>query len=1014
MQTEIRKATLRAYFFAAIMVFVFTGCGGGGASSGGGAGSGGASNTPSVPSAPLGLFTTPGNAQVSLSWSPVTGATSYNLYWSTSGNAGTGGTKVAGVSSSYRHSGLTNGTTYYYVLTAVNSAGESAPSTQVSATPAATTSPGYTISGHIVGLANGQSVILQNNGGDNLTVSANGAFTFKTPLAYNAIYKVTVLTQPANGQTCAIATNYTFGGSSGSGTVSASNVDTVRLSCYSVTTFAGSGVAGLGEAIGEEAVLNGPSGAAFDTAGNLYVSDALSHVILKITPAGAVTTLAGSIQSGYTDATGAMAQFNFASPGAYSGTNANAKGMAGVAVDSSGNVYVADIGNNVIRKITPAGVVSTLAGSGVAGYVDATGTAAQFNFKTGSPAFGYTAAAGIAVDSTGNVYVGDSGNNVIRKITPAGGVSTLAGSPGVTGYVNGTGAGAQFYTPLGVAVDGSGNVYVADYGNCAIRKVTPAGVVTTFAGESSFGTGSGYLDSTGTAAQFFYPQGLTIDASGNLYVTDNSTVIRMITQAGVVSTIAGSQTIGKADGPAIAAKFSLTQGIALDGSGNVYVADRDAHKIRKASINPYGYTIGGHVVGLVSGSSLVLQNNGGNNLTVNAKGLFTFPTPLTDISGAASYNVTILTQPAGQTCTIANNTGGFTTGDVLSVDINCAAVSTLAGSGVAGYVNATGPAAQFNFRSGGFDIYAGVATDTSGNVYVADTQNCVIRKITPAGVASTFAGSTCGYLDSTTATGAQFMWPHGVAVDGAGNVYVADTNNGRIRKISTTGAVTSLAGSGAQGHADGTGAAAMFAAPMGLAVDASGNVYVADMNSDTIRKVTPAGVVTTVAGVATGASLMKYVNGLGNIAEFNSPTSVALDAAGNLYVADYNNHAIRKITPAGMVSTLAGLGGPGVGAVGYFNSTGTGAALYKPSGVAVDAAGNVFVTDTWNNVVRVINPMGTVLTLAGPTAPTTTAGLANGNGTSALFNYPDGIAVDAAGNVYVADSNNNVIRKIVQ
>lgn len=965
---------------------------------------------------------------MTLSWFPATGATSYNLYWSTtSGVTKTNGTRIAGVSSSYIQGGLTNGVPYYYIVTAVNSAGESVPSSQVSATPSAATTPGYTIGGDVVGLASGQSVVLQDNGGDNLTVGANGAFTFATALAFNATYNVTVLTQPANGQTCQVATAYVFGSNSGSGTVGTSNVDTVRVSCYAVNTFAGSGQLGQGDAVAEEAAFNGPSGMTMDSVGNIYVAEAgsavaatnsgFTNVIRKITPSGVTTTLAGSIRTGYVDSSGSNAQFNF-----YGITNNNAVGMPGLAVDSAGNVYVADVGNSVVRKITPAGVVTTLAGSGVAGYADGTGAAAQFNFLSGSAAFGYTAAAGLAVDSSGNVYVGDSGNNRIRKITPLGVVSTLAGS--TLGYANGTGAAAQFYTPVGVAVDGSGNVYVADYGNCTIRKITPAGVVSTYAGA---GMGSaGYTDATGAAAMFWYPQGVTLDASGNLYVTDNSKVIRVISPTGVVSTIAGSWSTGYADGPAISAKFSQIQGIAVDASGNVFVADRAANKIFKASIKPYSYTVGGHVVGLVAGHSLVLQNNGADNLTVSANGLFTFATPLTSISGAPSYNVTILTQPAGQTCTLANNTGGFTTGDVLSVNVNCAAVSTFAGSGAVGSANGTGTAASFNFPagSGATSIsYAGAATDSVGNIYLADTGNDVIRKITPAGVVSTYAGmaGSPGLLNTASAITSKFTAPQGVAVDSTGNVYVADTGNGVIRKIAPNGgAVTTLAGQGGLMYADGTGTAAGFCFPTGIALDSTGNLYVADGCNDAIRKVTPAGVVTTLAGgTGTSSNGMGYLNGPGNVAKFNSPTDVAVDASGNVYVTDTKNYAIRKVTPAGQVTTFVGLGEMG-GYAGYATGTGVDIPFQGPTGITIDGAGNFFVTDYWNNVVLMISPMGVILTLAGPTTPTgptmlsASAGYADGSGVAARFSAPGGVTVDASGNVYVVDGNNLRIRKIVQ
>ena len=303
-----------------------------------------------------------------------------------------------------------------------------------------------------------------------------------------------------------------------------------------------------------------------------------------------------------------------------------------------------------------------------------------------------------------------------------------------------------------------------------------------------------------------------------------------------------------------------------------------------------------------------------------------------------------------------------------------------------------------------FRIPLGVAVDAAGNVYVADSGNDTIRKITPAGVVSTLAGSA-GSAGSTDGTGsaALFNRPTGVAIDAAGNVYVTDQNNNTIRKITPAAVVSTLAGlAGSRGSTDGTGSAARFFGPTGVAVDAAANVYVSDQLNHTIRKITPAAVVSTLAGLAGSPG---STDGTGSAARFFQPLGVAVDAAGNVYVADTNNQTIRKITPAGVVSTLAGL----ANSQGSTDGTGSAARFFAPTSVAVDAVGDVYVADDSNHTIRKITPAGVVSTLAGLAG---SAGSADGTGSAARFFNPFGVAVDAAGNVYVADTGNNSIRKI--
>ncbi|MDB6174663.1 MAG: repeat containing protein [Chthoniobacteraceae bacterium] len=641
------------------------------------------------------------------------------------------------------------------------------------------------------------------------------------------------------------------------------------------------------DGVGNAARFNLPNGVATDGKGNVFVADSRNHIIRKITSSGVVTTFAGTAGStGITDGTGSSARFN---------------GPNSLAVDQNGNLYVSDTNNHTIRKITSGRVVSTLAGSVyISGNSDGIGTAAQFYLPMG-----------VAVDGNGNVYVSDFGNYAIRRITSAGVVTTLAGMDHQFGSIDGPGSSAQFKGPSGIAVDGAGNVYVADLFSQTIRRISTGGVVTTLAGKAD---AIGKVDATGSQARFTFPSGLAVDGSGNVYVSDSgNSTIRKITSAGVVTTVAGSPGIsGYADGSS--AQFYGPQGVAVDGNGTLIVADTDNHVIRRITSDGVVTTLAGNAV------------------------------------SAAFERTAWLYNPVG------------------------------------------------------------IAIDRTGNLYVADASDSTIRKITSAGVVTTLAGLS-GQRGNANGIGdeARFVYPSGVAVDDDGNVYVADTGNSRIRKITSDGVVTTLAGSAlGSGSSDGLGSEARFSGPTGVAVDGDRNLYVADRNNHTIRKITSAGVVSTLAGMA---RTIGSANGIGSEARFYDPTGVAVDSDGNVYVAEFSSQTIRKITSGGIVTTLAGSAGTvgtghGSGDYGSTDGTGSEARFGNPSGVAVDANGNVYVADSGTQIIRKITSAGMVTTIGGTPG---VIGTFEGIGMQAQFNVPRGVASTSSGVLYVVNTNANSI-----
>jgi sugar lactone lactonase YvrE len=623
------------------------------------------------------------------------------------------------------------------------------------------------------------------------------------------------------------------------------------------------------------------------------------------------------------------------------GSNAVFFNPTSVAVDSSGNIYVADGGDHTIRKVSAGGVVTTLAGSsGQAGSSDGSGSSALFLYPFA-----------VAVDSSGNVYVADSGNQNIRKVTAGGSVTTLAGTVGVAGSLDGTANGALFNAPQGIAVDLSGNVYVSDTNNCTIRKITAAGVVTTLAGAAGQ---VGAADGSGSAARFNYPIGIATDAAGDIYVADlDNSAIREVTPGGSVSTIAGSLGMsGTADGQGGSARFNHPSAVALDAAGNVYVIDTSSQTVREIAV-------GGNVTTLAG-----MPEIGGRADGTGTAASFFYPSGIASTGSGALY--------------IAD-TGNQSIRAMASPGV----VTTLAGSaGQKGSADGTGSQATFAYPYG-------VASNGSSGLYIADSGNNTIRVAAAAGAVTTFAG-TAGVAGSADGVGAaaSFSNPTGVAVDGSGNVFVADTQNSTIRRISPGGTVTTFAGvAGSTGTSDGTGSAARFNFPAGIAVDTLNNIYVADTRNNTIRKITSGGLVTTVAG---SGGLTGSGDGAGGSARFNGPYAVAVDSAGNLYVADFFNATIRKIDTTNTVSTLAGTAGK----LGFADGAAAAARFNQPYGIAVDGSGFVYVADTYNRAIRMVSPGGYVQTL---------------NGHETRFLYPQGIAVNGSGTIYVADGDNQEV-----
>ncbi|MDX9736438.1 MAG: SMP-30/gluconolactonase/LRE family protein, partial [Thermoanaerobaculia bacterium] len=599
----------------------------------------------------------------------------------------------------------------------------------------------------------------------------------------------------------------------------------------------------------------------------------------------------------------------------------------GIASDAAGNVYVLDGSWGLVRKVSPSGRVTTLAGlAGSYGGADGRGPIARFNNPDG-----------IAASASGVVYVADTENHTIRRILPTGEVTLFAGAAGVADSADGSAGVARFFKPRGVVVDAAGTLYVADTSNHTIRKITPAGVVSTLAGEAQMpGTANG----RGSAARFRSPQGVAVDGSGNVYVADTGNhTIRKITPAGDVTTLAGVAGLaGWGDGDAAFSVFRSPTALVVDGAGNVLVADTANMTVRLVSTSGVVSTLAGR--GLSPGNA--------------------------DGAGADAR----FTRPSG----IALEPGGtFVVSDSRSVRRMTATgvVSTVTGETDAPMVYVDGPGADARFPDP-----AALAADSHGNLFVADPLTDVIRKIAPSGETTTYAGvfHHCALIDGPLAD-ARFCGPSGLVIDANDNIYVSDSWNNAIRKVTPDGVVTTLAGGSECGNCDGTGRAAGFDEPWGVTVDAAGNVWVADSANHTIRRITPSGVVTTVAGTAGYAG---YVDGVGSSARFYSPAGIAADRHGNVYVADYSNARIRKVTGDGVVTTLLGPRDE------------------RPVGIQVDGSGNVFFGGHGSRAVFRMTPSGAVTPIAGGSG---VGGAAEGTGSAALVSSVEGLALRPNGDL---------------
>ena len=884
-----------------------------------------------------------------------------------------------------------------------------------------------------------------------------------------------------------------------------------------LTTVAGSLAYGLSGDGGPatSAVLNYPAGVAVDVSGNVFIADTTNERIRKVSAGGIISTIAGNENFGFSGDGGPA-------------TSASLNYPYGVALDGFGNLFIADENNNRIRKVSPSGVITTVAGNGNSGFSGDGGPGASTWLFTPT---------GIAVDAAGNLFIADRNNHRIRKLSTSGMVTTVAGNGVQNTYGDGGPATvAALYNPSYVAVDTAGNLYIVD-GSPGIRKVSASGIITTVAGGGKSGLGDG---GPATSASLNGPGGVVVDSSGNLFITDAGNYrIRKVSASGIITTVAGNGTRGSSGdgGPATSASLNDPQAIVVDPAGNLFFAD--GYRIRKVSADGVITTVAGNGSPYFSGDGgpatsasfspggIALDASGnlfiadsvayrirevssigysGPSLTVSplnltfslaAGGSSSRQITVTAAAGSAAWSASTsaswitLTPAAGTgvgTISVAVNAATLTPGtytasitisnpsaspaqEIVNVGLTVTAATatlsvtpasldlqdplgtavspiTIQIAGTAGItwqatattstggawlsvspvsgvipasltalVNASGLAVG-TFQ-GSITVQApGVTSSTIGVTLTVTAANG------QGGIISTVAGSASGFNnggfsgDGGPATSSLLNWPAGLAVDSSGDLFIADFNNNRIRKVAASGIITTVAGSGATGHANGKfsgdggpATSATLAGPVGIAVDSSGNLFIADTYNSRIRKVSATGIITTVAG--NGNLSFSGDGGPATAASLFYPEGVAVDGSGNLFIADNYNQRIRKVSTNGIITTVAGNGTQGFSGDG---GPATSATFYFPTDIRVDAAGNLFILDEFNDRVRKVSTGGIITTVAGNGSNvfcgTTSCTGDGGPAASAALNGAQAIALDGSGNLYIADSGNSRIRKV--
>lgn len=751
----------------------------------------------------------------------------------------------------------------------------------------------------------------------------------------------------------------------------------------------------------------------------------------------------------------------------YTWLNTYSRGMA---VAANGDVYIADYTDSVIHKVSvQTGVMTLVAGyvatagatkSATAGYTGDGGAATSAAVR--SPR-------GVGIDAAGNIYIADSGNNVIRKVTvtPTTSIittiagaypgSNIPGTAGVLGSVNGDGGpatSATLLTPEDVEIDASGDIFIADNGDSRVRviyeggaqvkaliaatnggTVAQLGYIYTIAGLPS-GTTPAYTSGMvlSTSVAIANPRKISLDARGNLYIADSGkdviwfvdgTTGYMRILAGTLGLTTGSTcTTTDAFGDNCQATLAtlspnVSMGVGVGPQGDVYISDSGDALMRKVAINTSFPSV---AFGSSVTQTLFVHFAAGD--TQSASSPFTI-TGSTDFVVTGTPSCTLNTDTTTD-CTIPvaftpTRPGTDTASFVVKSNLGQSAQFELNGNGIApSVVLDPGTAALF---ASGLSTPGGAAQDSAGNTYVADTGNNRVIEYTTSGTSTTIAGTgTSGFSgDGLAATSAKLAAPKAVAVTPDGAIYIADTGNNRIRRIDPITKVISTFGGGAASicalYVDSLGdgclaTAAIFSAPAGLVSDSKGNLFVSDTGNNIIREISTNGYVYLTAGPSTYPTCTATVfdsfgNGctpVSSLTLFKSPTGIAIDQNNNLYIADTGNNEIRKITAStNIVSVFAGTGQAGGSGNGGLAIT---AQVNAPTGLSLDAAGNLYIADTANHVVRVVAASGSINTVAG-TLGSNGTGMVPGSASGILLNQPGAVVSSGIGKLYVLDSGNN-------